>query len=76
MSIFMGEVLTGLNGLSETKQNKIESMKLGGAYVAGYRGSWTGKPAGSYQFHCRKYQRIRIKEKAGYTGNEIFLSTY
>lgn len=26
--------------------------------------------------HCRKYQRIRIKKKASYPGNELFLSTY
>lgn len=43
----MGAVLTGLNGLSKTKQNKIEGMKLRGAYIGGYRGNWTGKPAGS-----------------------------
>lgn len=43
----MGAVLTGHNGLSETKQNQIEGMKLGGAYVGGYRGNWPGKPAGS-----------------------------
>lgn len=26
-------------------------------------------------FHCRKYQRIRIKKKASYAGNKIFLPT-
>lgn len=60
----MGAVLTELNGLSKTKQNKIEGMKLGGAYIGGYRGNWTGKPAGSDHISLWEISKNENKEKS------------